>query len=70
MQENNKPIEYKNSDDLEDEFDAIRIALYEETKGMSPQELNDYVHAQIVSFDKKHKLNYLSDRNKSFTTKK
>jgi hypothetical protein len=62
MKETNKPTEYKNSDSLEDELDAIRIALYEKTKDMTPKELNDYVHAQIVSFDNKYKLRHISTK--------
>ena len=70
MAETDKPIEYKNSDSLEDELDAIRIALYEETKFMAPKELNDYVHAQIAAFDKKHKLHYASVSKNSAVPKK
>ena len=34
-------------DTFEDELDAIRLSLYEETKGMTPEEHTAYVHAQV-----------------------
>ncbi|MDR1576986.1 MAG: hypothetical protein LBT86_01975 [Deltaproteobacteria bacterium] len=38
----------KSRNTIEDEIDAIRIALYEKTKHMTPKELNDYIHTQNI----------------------
>ena len=35
-------------DTFEDELDAIRLSLYEETKGMTPEDHTAYVHAQVL----------------------
>jgi hypothetical protein len=49
-----------NSDSLEDKSNAIRIAILEETKHMSPQELNDDVHALTAHLCMHYKLTYIS----------
>ncbi len=33
-------------DNFDDELDAIRLSLYEETKGMTPREEVDYLNAK------------------------
>ena len=35
------------SNPIEDELDAIRIELYEETKNMSPSEVTAYIKKQL-----------------------
>ncbi|MDR1164291.1 MAG: hypothetical protein LBO66_00185 [Deltaproteobacteria bacterium] len=49
----------KNS--IENEIDAIRVALYEKTKHMSPKELNAYIHEQNVPIYKKFGIKAFSN---------
>ena len=37
---------------VEDEIDAIRLALYEEIKDMSPSEMTAYIKAQVAPLEK------------------
>ena len=39
---------------VEDELDAIRLALYEQTKDMSPSEITAYIKGQIAPTVKKY----------------
>jgi hypothetical protein len=43
----------KNPNTIEDEIDAIRIALYEKTKDMTIKEFNEYVEKQTAPIIKK-----------------
>jgi hypothetical protein len=43
-----------NKNTIEDEIDAIRIALYEETKHMTVKELNDYIKKETTPINKKY----------------
>ena len=45
-------------DDFEDELDAIRLAIYEEVKGMTPAEHVAYIHAQVEPIMKQYGLKY------------
>ena len=44
----------KNLNNIETELNAIRIALYEEMKGMSPSEMNEYMKAKTEPFHEKY----------------
>jgi hypothetical protein len=44
----------KNPNTIEDEIDAIRIALYEKTKDMTIKEFNEYVEKQTAPIIKKY----------------
>ena len=44
----------KKKNTIEDELDAIRVSLYEETKNMSPSELTAYIKAQTEPMLKEH----------------
>ena len=41
---------------VEDELDAIRLALYEQTKGMSPSEMTAYIKKQIAPTIEKYNI--------------
>ncbi|MBQ3645339.1 MAG: hypothetical protein IJM82_00130 [Synergistaceae bacterium] len=45
-------------DDFEDELDAIRLALYEEIKDMTPEEQVAYIHEQTAPIIKELGLKY------------
>jgi hypothetical protein len=53
----------KNANTIQDEIDAIRIALYEETKHMTPEEFNDYVRTQTAPIIEKFGLKLISSIN-------
>jgi hypothetical protein len=44
----------KNQNTIEDEIDAIRIALYEETKHMTVKELNAYIKKETAPINEKY----------------
>jgi hypothetical protein len=41
---------------IEDELDAIRLALYEQTKGMSNSEMTEFIKRQIAPTVKKYNI--------------
>jgi hypothetical protein len=43
----------KNKNKIEDELDAIRLDLYEKTKGMSPAEINAYIKEKTAPINAK-----------------
>ena len=45
-------------DNWEDELEAIREQLYEETKHMTPEEWSAYLHAQAEPIMKQHNLKW------------
>jgi hypothetical protein len=45
---------------IEDEIDAIRIALYEETKGMTDQEFEDHIDKEIAPIMEQLRLRSIS----------
>ncbi|MDR1013059.1 MAG: hypothetical protein LBL38_02210 [Lactobacillales bacterium] len=60
-----------NKNTIEDEIDAIRIALYEETKHMTVNELNDYIKKETAPIIEKYGLKLVSrvkERNKVKTS--
>jgi hypothetical protein len=51
----------RNSDDLEDELDAIREELYEDIKDMTPSEMNAYMSAKVEPLEKKFNFKVVSE---------
>jgi hypothetical protein len=44
----------KNRNTIEDELDAIRVDLYEKTKGMTSAEANAYIREQTAPVNEKY----------------
>ncbi|MDR1051442.1 MAG: hypothetical protein LBP95_10265 [Deltaproteobacteria bacterium] len=44
----------KNKNTIEDEIDAIRIELYEQTKHMTPKEFIAFIHKQTAPINEKY----------------
>jgi len=43
-----------NPNKVEDELNAVRVALYEEIKGLSPSEMTAYMKAQVAPLYEKY----------------
>jgi len=57
----------KTPNTIEDEIHAIRTAIYEEVKGMSPSEMNEYFRKQVAPINKEfglHPIDKLPDSTK------
>jgi hypothetical protein len=44
----------KNKNTIEDEIDAIRIMLYEQTKHMTVKEFNDFIRKETAPINEKY----------------
>ena len=55
-------MEERRMDNWEDELDAIRIQLYEETKHMTPEEHAAYFNAQAIPVMKQYNMKWASLR--------
>jgi hypothetical protein len=53
-----------NYDTFEDELDAIRIKLYEETKDMTPEEEIAYLRAKTAPIHEKYHIRTVSEIKK------
>ena len=49
-------IDTMKNNPIEEELDAIRLSLYEQTKGMSNSEMTAYIKSQIASTVKKYNM--------------
>jgi hypothetical protein len=49
---------------FEEELDAIRLELYEETKGMTPKEEIAYIRAQVAPIHEKYHIRTVSEIKK------
>jgi hypothetical protein len=47
--------------DYEDELDAIRVALYEEIKDMSPSEVTAYFNAKVKPVEREFNIRVLTE---------